>query len=84
MYDVRWSETAIRELAKLPKAVSRRIIEKVEFISNDPYIFVNKLKGFDLYKLRVGNYRVIMSIERNKMIIFVLEVGHRSTIYHGY
>jgi mRNA interferase RelE/StbE len=47
-------------------------------------MFVKKLKGFDLYRLRVGDYRVIMSIEKKKIIIFVLDVGHRSVIYRNY
>lgn len=42
------------------------------------------MKGFSLYRLRVGEYRVIMSIERERMVVFVLEVGHRSTVYRKY
>lgn len=84
MYDIRWSKTAVSELEKLPKDIAKRIVEKVESVSNNPYLYVVRLKGFNLYKLRVGDYRVIMSIERNKMIIFVLEVGHRSNVFRGY
>jgi mRNA interferase RelE/StbE len=84
MYEIRWSDTAVRELEKLPKVFSKRIVEKVESIAVDPYLFVHMLKGFNLYRLRVGDYRIIMSIERSKMVIFVLEVGHRSVVYRGY
>jgi mRNA interferase RelE/StbE len=62
-------------------SVAKRIIDKVEFVSKDPFAHVQKLKGFGLYRLRVGDYRVIMSIKRKKMIIFVLEVGRISVIY---
>lgn len=83
-YEVRWTDTSIKQLEKLTKSVSKRIIDKIESITEDPFKFVKKMKGFDLYRLRVGDYRVIMSIERGKMIIFVLEAGHRSVIYQKY
>ncbi|MEM2990305.1 MAG: type II toxin-antitoxin system RelE/ParE family toxin [Halobacteria archaeon] len=83
-YEVRWTETSLKQLEKLDKKIAKRIIDKVESISKDPFLFVKKLKGFDLYRLRVGDYRVIMSIERKKMIVFILEVGHRSVIFRKY
>jgi mRNA interferase RelE/StbE len=33
------------------------------------------------FPIRVGDYRIIVSIERNKMIVFVIDIGHRSRIY---
>lgn len=83
-YEVKWTDTSLRNLKGLTKDVTRRIIEKVESISKEPFMFVTKLKGFDLYKLKVGDYRVIMNIERKKMVIFVVDVGHRSVIYRKY
>ncbi len=83
-YEVKWTDASLKQLEKLDKAVAKRIVEKTESISKDPFMFVKMLKGFNLYRLRVGDYRVIMSIERNKMIIFVLEVGHRSNVYRNY
>ncbi len=83
-YDVKWTETSLGQLKKLDKAIAKRIIDKVEKITKNPFKFVKKLKEFDLFRLRVGDYRVIMSIEKKKMIIFVLEVGHRRVVYRKY
>jgi mRNA interferase RelE/StbE len=83
-YEVKWTETSLDQLKKLDKAIADRIIDKVEKISERPFNFVKKLKKFNLFRLRVGDYRVIMSIEKEKMIIFVLEVGHRRVIYKNY
>lgn len=83
-YEIKWAEKAIIELEKLDKTLAKRIIKKIESIADDPFSFVIKLRGFELYRLRVGRYRIIMSIENKKMIIFVLEVGHRSSIYRKY
>ena len=83
-YEVRWTENSLKQLGKLDKSVAKRIVDKVEFISEDPFTHVQRLRGLGLYRLRVGDYRVIMSIERGKMVVFVLEVGHRSVIYRKY
>jgi len=83
-YEVSWTELSLKQLEKLEKSISKRIIDKVEKIKIDPFLFVEKLKGIDLFKLRVGDYRVIMSIEKGRMIIFVLQLGHRSVVYRKY
>jgi mRNA interferase RelE/StbE len=83
-FEVKWTEASLRQLEKLDKSIAKRIVDKVESASEDPFTYVQNLKGFGLYRLRVGDYRVIISIERKKMIVFVLEVGHRSVIYRKY
>lgn len=84
MYEVRWTENALNSLKKFSRDVSKRIIEKVEEISEDPFRYVKKLKGFPLYSLRVGAYRAILSIEAKNLVVFVVEVGHRRKIYRKY
>jgi len=83
-YEVKWTQTSLDQLKKLDKTIVERIINKVEKTSEKPFNFVKKLKKFNLFRLRVGDYRIIMSIEKEKMIIFVLEVGHRRVIYKNY
>lgn len=83
-YEVKWTKTSLDQLKKLDKNIAKRVMDKVEEITKNPFNFVKKLKQFNLFRLRVGDYRVIMSIENKKMIIFVLEVGHRSVIYRNY
>lgn len=39
-----------------------------------------KLSGVSLYSIRVGDYRVIASIEKSKMVVFAIGLGHRSKI----
>ena len=83
-YNVVWSETSSKQLGKLEKAVIDRITRKVNDTAKNPFLFVQKLHGLGLYKLRVGDYRVIMNIENNKMVIFIVEVGNRSVVYRKY
>jgi len=71
-YEVKWTKTSLDQLKKLDKNIAKRVMDKVEEITKNPFNFVKKLKQFNLFRLRVGDYRVIMSIENKKMIIFVL------------
>lgn len=80
-FEVRWTESAFNKLQKLDGLVQKRIIEKIVEASGDPFAVAKRLVGVNLYSIRVGDYRVILSIERNKMIVFVIDLGHRSKIY---
>ena len=81
MYSVLWSKTALEQVEKLEKPLARQISDKLESIRKSPLQFVKKLKDTPFHRLRVGKYRVIMKIENKKMVIFVIEVGHRKNIY---
>jgi mRNA interferase RelE/StbE len=81
MYDVEFSQSAEKQFFKLEKAVQQRIIFALERIRIRPYPHVKKLVGSPYFRLRVGDYRVIMGINENKLIILVLEIGHRKNIY---
>jgi mRNA interferase RelE/StbE len=79
-YQISYEKEALRELEELESSVSRRILDKIEKMSEEPSSCdVKKLKGSDYYRLRVGDYRVIFVFEGN--IIKVLKVGHRQQIY---
>lgn len=86
-WDIIWSPTAQKQLEKIfrsDKTVAQRIITKLDGIIDDPFAFTDKLQGSSLRKLRVGAYRVIISLEEQKITIFVVEGGHRSKVYDKY
>lgn len=80
-FAIRWTESSFKRLGKLDGQIQKRIIEKLEEAAEDPFAMAKKLTGVNLYSVRVGDYRVIASIEKNKMIVFVIDLGHRSKIY---
>ena len=80
-YEVRWTKTALNSLKRIRREDAERIINKVEEIKHNPYKYVKKLRGLPFYSLRVGKYRVILVIEAKKLVIFVLEVEHRRSVY---
>jgi len=78
--------TALKQLAKLDKPVATRILgflrERVEKL-DDPRQVGARLQGAwsGLWKYRVGDYRIICSIESARLVVLVLRVGHRREIY---
>ncbi|MDY0386823.1 MAG: type II toxin-antitoxin system RelE/ParE family toxin [Methanolobus sp.] len=87
MYSILYSPAARKDIQKLPVDVAKNIVNSIKEIRDNPKVHVKKLKGSPkslLYSLRVGEYRIIMSIEGDKLIVFVVEVGHRSKIYRKY
>ncbi|MCL5989477.1 MAG: type II toxin-antitoxin system RelE/ParE family toxin [Candidatus Thermoplasmatota archaeon] len=80
-YEVKWTETTARFLEKMESVDADRILEKMKLVSKNPFHYIKRLKGIPLYSLRTGKYRVIMSIEREKLVILVVEVGNRKNVY---
>ena len=80
-YEITILPVAQHQLEKLEKNIQERILISLERIKIRPYDFVKKLAGLPFYRLRVGDYRVIMKILNDAMIIYVVEVGHRKNIY---
>jgi mRNA interferase RelE/StbE len=80
-YEIIFSDQALRQLKKLEKIVQGRIIAALERIRMRPQAYVTKLVGDPGYKLRVGDYRIIMDIDNKKLTILVLKAGHRKNIY---
>lgn len=81
MFEIIVSDLAKKQLTKLPQDIKDRIGYALERIRIRPFHFIKKLVGSQYYRLRVGDYRVILDIRQDKLIIFVVEVGHRKNIY---
>jgi mRNA interferase RelE/StbE len=86
-FSVIYTARARRDLRNLPIDGAQTCIRAVSGIKEDPHSHVKKLKGSKkapLYSLRIGEYRAIMSIEDDRLVVLVLEVGHRSNIYRKF
>jgi len=81
MFDVEFSKTAEKQLYKLDKDTQIRIVSTLDRIRVRPYPHVKRLVGSQFFRLRVGQYRVILDIIKNKLVIYVVEIGHRRNIY---
>lgn len=84
MYEISFLDEAIRDLKKLDKITSSRIVSKLNWLAlNLNEIKLESLKGefSHLFKLRVGDYRILYELITNDNLIIVHLIGHRSDIY---
>jgi mRNA interferase RelE/StbE len=83
-YRIEFLKTAEKELAKLPKDIQQRVRDRINLLMINPYPSdVKKLKnGNGRLRTRVGNYRIIYTIENDSLVIVVIKIGHRSGIYN--
>lgn len=81
MFDLFFTEESKKFLKKLNKQDSRRIIASLERCRVRPHAYVKKLVSSPYFRLRVGDYRVILDINAGKLLIMVIEIGHRKNIY---
>lgn len=79
MTDVLLSERARDRLAALEPEIRERITDALREVSPDRDL--SQLSGEDVYKLRVGDYRVIADWDREEETVYALTVGHRRNIY---
>jgi mRNA interferase RelE/StbE len=85
-YTIIFSDDAKKSLRKLEKQTISRIFEKTkQLVSENPdNLNVKKLKSkIQLYRLKIGDYRIIYCIEYAKVIVYVVDVGHRRDIYNN-
>lgn len=83
-YNVVFSPTSEKQLSKLPESISKRIIRKIYSIRDEPGSFCEPLTDHQgLYKLRTGDYRIILRISKNELTIFVIRVGNRKNVYNN-
>jgi mRNA interferase RelE/StbE len=85
VFKVEYAKGVLKDLKKLPKEVREQALEVVEkILAAEPHAgkpLTGPYKG--LWKYRIGDYRIIYSIERDRLVIFVLRIRHRKDVYQG-
>lgn len=80
-YTIHWGKKSEKFLEKLPKDISYRIVHKVDLIKDNPFHFVEHYEGESYFKLRIGDYRILLDINTSLKLIEIRVVGHRRDIY---
>ena len=82
-YTVDFSHRAAREFAKLPASIKSRIGARIDGLADDPRPpGVKELSGTEhLYRLRVGDHRVLHHCRDDILVVLVVGVGHRRDVY---
>ena len=82
MKEIRYQEAALKALARIPKPISTRILEKIEQFAVDPASLANsvtRLTGKPAIRLRVGDWRVIMDDAGE--VLEIMKIGPRGGVY---
>jgi mRNA interferase RelE/StbE len=82
--NVEFRPEAIADLERLDRVIAQRILDKIKWLIENfdtisPQALTGDMKG--LFKLRVGDYRVIYSINQSEKLITIHLIGHRRQIY---
>ena len=82
-YTVVLSPVARKQLLKLPSVTAKRIEKAIAALTDNPRPKgAKKLKGADdLYRIRMGNYRVIYQVQDRALVVLVVKIGHRQGVY---
>lgn len=83
-YTVEISSSAAKSLAKIDKKTRLRIVGAIELLAVDPRPpGVKMLRGGEQgrWRARVGDYRIVYTIEDDRLIVLVLRVAHRREVY---
>ena len=82
-YKIEISRSAEKQLKKLPKDDQKRVVDAILRLGDDSFPRgARKLSGYeDVFRIRVGRFRVLYSASETKLIVIVLKIGHRKDVY---
>ena len=82
-FEIEISQTAEKQIKKLPEKDQLRLVRAMLMLSEEQLPKGSrKLKGYDdVFRIRVGRYRVLYSISKSRLVILILKIGHRKDIY---
>ncbi|MFW5500300.1 MULTISPECIES: type II toxin-antitoxin system RelE family toxin [unclassified Maridesulfovibrio] len=85
-WKVEYTARAKKSLRKLDQQTALRIVDYMDNLPDDPRDQGKGLVGnlAEFWRYRVGNYRVLVKLEDDKLVILVVEAGHRRKIYGGH
>jgi mRNA interferase RelE/StbE len=84
MLKIDFTPDALKDISSLDKSISHRVVEKLDWLiknfdSVTPEMLSGEYRG--KYKLRVGDWRIVYSIEYEKETITIYTIEHRSKVY---
>jgi len=81
VYEIILAKSVEKYLDKLNSKERERILIALDKLRIRPEAYLIRLVGEKNYKFRVGNYRLIIDLDNNRLSILVIKIGHRRNIY---
>ncbi len=85
LFEIQWKASAKKELKKIDRVEIPKILKEIEKLILEPYpINHKKILGTEnIFRIKIGNYRVVYSIINNELIIEIIRVRHRKDVYRN-
>ena len=81
-YEVYFKESVEKDFRVIPKKDLKKILQRIELLAAEPRPSgCEKLTGRERYRIRQGRYRIVYSIQDEKLTVWIVKVGHRKDIY---
>lgn len=84
-YTIEFVKSARKEFERLPAKIRAKTAEALNLLALNPYselLKIKKMKGApDLYRIRLGEYRVLYELRNDRLVVVVIKLGHRREVY---
>ena len=81
-YSIFFRKSVWKDFDPIPKRDLKRILDRIATLAVHPRPHgCEKLSGQERYRLRQGRYRIVYSVEDDKLAVWVVKVGHRKDVY---
>jgi mRNA interferase RelE/StbE len=83
MYELKFDKGAIDFINSLERGDKERIWNKLQQCKLNPFHFLEHLEEIKGFKLRVGDFRLIIDVDRTNQLLHILKAGHRKNVYEN-
>jgi mRNA interferase RelE/StbE len=81
-YSIEIKLSAAREIEAIPLLDRRKVVARIGLLAEDPRPRgCEKLAGGGHYRVRQGDYRIVYTVEDERLVVWVVKVGHRRDVY---
>ncbi len=81
-YEIRFRRSVAKDLRAIPKHDVKKILKRIDALAKDPRgKGCTKLSGQARYRVRQGTYRIVYEIRDAILVVVVVKIGHRSSVY---
>ncbi|ASJ12448.1 type II toxin-antitoxin system RelE family toxin [Thermococcus thioreducens] len=81
-YSVVLSRKSKKFLKKVPPQDKKRLVGALVKLEQNPWFAqYKKVKGYPFYRIRVGDYRIIYSVDEDSKTVYVVIIGRRESVY---
>jgi len=81
-YRITFKSSVAKDLRAIPTADIQRILSRIDELAADPRApGCIKLSGHELYRVRQGSYRIVYEIRDGELVVVVIKIAHRSSVY---